>query len=376
MTFFLAVLVAFLASSASMPVIIRWAHKRGHFDAVGGRKIHKGEVPRLGGVGINIGFLAGFAVALAVVKLLYPTSSLAPSIWIIAGGGFGFHLLGLIDDFRSLRAVFKFLVQLVLALAVVAAGYHFSFIETPFPPYRLELGFMGPPLTILWIIGIANAINLMDGMDGLAGGIAFIAMGVWVAILFKSGVYIPTLAAAAAIGALLGFLFFNFPPATIFMGDSGSLLLGFILAVLPLTGVSEADPQTGMLSAMTICLVPIFDTLAAIIRRTRAGVSFFTPDRFHFHHKLMNLGFSTRQILAITYSFCLAFGASVLTGFYLKPVLAFAFMIGAWVVCLILFMTLHFLKEGNVTLIRRINLEEDEAGPPAESTDIPEKGKD
>ena len=208
------------------------------------------------------------------------------SFVLVLALGLGCHLLGLVDDFKNLSARIKLGVQLLLAIAVVALGYSFSVIEIPVAPYRLELGFLGPIITVIWIVGITNALNLIDGMDGLASGIALIGSIVWAMLYLKTGHYLPALIALSAVGAIIGFLFFNFPPATIFMGDSGSLFLGFLLAILPLIGGKGTAMATGIVPAITICLIPILDTLAAMLRRARRGVSFFTADKFHLHHKL------------------------------------------------------------------------------------------
>jgi UDP-GlcNAc:undecaprenyl-phosphate GlcNAc-1-phosphate transferase len=203
---------------------------------------------------------------------------------------------------------------------------------------------------VLWIVGIANAVNLLDGMDGLAGGISLIGVAVWAILFFKSGQSLPAQAACAAAGAILGFLFFNFPPASIFMGDSGSLFLGYLLAVLPLLGYSQNQMESGLVPAITVCLIPILDTFAAILRRWRRGVSFLTPDKYHVHHKLLNLGFSTRQILAIIYTLCIVLGACVLAGIYVSPFLSFVLMMAGWAVCGSIFVVLHFLKKNNIRL--------------------------
>jgi UDP-GlcNAc:undecaprenyl-phosphate GlcNAc-1-phosphate transferase len=241
--------------------------------------------------------------------------------------------------------------QILFALLIVSVGYYFRVIEIPVAPYRLDLGLLGPAITFFWILGIANAINLIDGLDGLASGIALIGAGVWAVLYLKTGQILPALISISAVGAILGFLFYNFPPATIFMGDSGSLFLGFLLAVLPLLGGSGEKMETGLIPAITICLIPILDTFAAILRRWREGVSFFTADKFHLHHKLLNLGFNARQILAIIYSICTILGLAVLSAVYVNPTLSFWLMLAGWFGGAAIFILLHFLKERNIRLI-------------------------
>jgi UDP-GlcNAc:undecaprenyl-phosphate GlcNAc-1-phosphate transferase len=355
MTFLLTLVIAFLFVLALIPAIIHVARRRGWFDTVGGRKIHTGKIPRLGGVGIALGFLASYPLAIFIVRSIYPTQA-PPSLsfWVLFAAGYGYHLLGLVDDFKDLKGRLKFLVQFLLALCVVLSGYYFQKIEIPVLPYKVELGLFGPAITVLWIMGISNAMNLIDGMDGLSGGIALIGSGVWAMLYLKSGQVVPALAATAAAGACLGFLFYNFPPASIFMGDSGSLFLGYLFAVLPLMGTGSDAVETGLVPAVTICLIPLMDTCAAILRRWRRHVSFFTADKYHLHHKLLNLGFTPRQILAIIYGLCTILGFAALTSVYVNPVLSFWLMMAGWAVVASIFVLLHFLKERQVRLIKAL----------------------
>jgi len=270
------------------PAVISIARRRGWYDPVDERKIHTDQTPRLGGLAIELSFFISMPVSLIIIEALAPGKvHISASLLVLFSAGIGFHLLGLVDDFKSLGGRIKFVVQIFLAVVIVSAGYYFRVVEIPVAPFRVELGFVGPVLTVIWIVGIVNAMNLIDGMDGLSGGLAIIGAVVWAMVYIKIGQYLPALVALAFTGAILGFLFFNFPPAAVFMGDSGSLFLGFILAILPLLGRIRSPMQTGLLPAITICFIPLLDTLAAIIRRWRRGVSFFTADRYHLHHKFL-----------------------------------------------------------------------------------------
>jgi len=361
MTFILTFVIAFLFVLLLVPIIIHVARNHSWFDSTGGRKIHKGNIPRLGGVAITLGFVVAFPIAVLIVRSMYPTQ-MPPSwtFWLLFVIGYGFHLLGLTDDFKDLKGRIKFAIQFALAICVVLLGYYFRTIEIPVAPYRINLGWFGPVITVIWIVGISNAMNLIDGMDGLSGGIAFIGAITWAVLYLKLGDFIPALAVTAAAGATLGFLFYNYPPASIFMGDSGSLFLGYLFAVMPLMGSKGEAIETGLLPAITICLIPIMDTFAAIIRRWRAHISFFTPDKFHLHHKLLNLGFTPRQILAIIYTLCIMLGGATLTSVYVSPVLSFWLMIADWIFVAAIFVLLHFLKERHVRLIKGL--------PPDENT--------
>lgn len=352
MTFLLTFLLAALLSLVLTPTVTAISRRKGWFDGEGERKIHSGQIPRLGGTAIALSFFLSFPIALAIINGLFPGKfHITPSLVLLFASGLGFHLLGLVDDFRDLRARLKLAVQLGLAICIVAAGYSFKVVEIPMAPFRIDLGLFGPVLTVVWIVGITNALNLIDGMDGLASGIALIGATVWAMLYLKTSQYLPALVALAAIGSILGFLFFNFPPATIFMGDSGSLFLGFILAVLPLLRGPVPASEAGLIPAFTICLIPILDTFAAILRRWRRHVSFFTADKYHLHHKMLNLGFSARQILAIIYSLTALLGFSVLAGVYVNPRVSFILMMGSWILWGAIFILLHLLKERKVRLI-------------------------
>ncbi|HUW39935.1 MAG TPA: MraY family glycosyltransferase [Rectinemataceae bacterium] len=348
MTYVIIMALSFFIAVVVVPMVGRRARAAGIFDRIGERKIHTGQIPRLGGVGIAGGFFVAALVVFAVMPIRNDALDVDLRLWVALIAAGGYWILGLVDDFRPLKARLKFIVQFALAIAVVAAGSYFRVIEFPIKPYSVDLGWVGPALTVFWIVGITNAFNLIDGMDGFAGGMALIGAVVWTLLFFKEGQYLPALVAVAMAGSVFGFLFYNFPPASIFMGDSGSLLLGYLLAVLPLLGSQGSMTDAGLIPAITICFIPILDTFAAILRRWKQGVSFFTPDRYHVHHKLLNLGFSTRQILAIIYSLCAALGATVLASVYLNPRVSFILMMIGWAVCGAIFIALHYLKENKV----------------------------
>jgi UDP-GlcNAc:undecaprenyl-phosphate/decaprenyl-phosphate GlcNAc-1-phosphate transferase len=351
MTFFLDFVIAFTIASILIPIVLRMARKRRLFDRIDERKIHTGDIPRLGGIGIALGFLAALIGTILLVGERQGTPFPEPRFWVLLGAGIGFSALGLVDDLRNLPGRLKLFVQLILAIAVVSAGYGFRTISLPGILGPVNLGALGPVVSVLWIVGIANAYNLMDGMDGMAGGISFIALGVWAAFYLKDGQqYLATIMAIAGAGAVLGFLFYNFPPASIFMGDSGSLFLGFLIAVLPLMGTRGRMGDTVASAGVTICLLPILDTLTAILRRWKRKVSFFTADKYHLHHKLLNLGFSTRQVLAYTYSACSLLGAAVLGSAYVNERSGGLLMLVSWILGVALFLFLHYLKERHIRL--------------------------
>jgi UDP-GlcNAc:undecaprenyl-phosphate GlcNAc-1-phosphate transferase len=299
--------VPLLINLLATPAIIAFADRFKFYDRLNARKIHTGNISRLAGIGIFMAF------ALGVVVVRWLVVALPPPEWRVAlplaGAALAFGI-GLIDDFYELRARYKLLVQLAAAILVVLGGFVFSGVE--FPGFHLGFGFawFGYFLTFCWVLGIINAINLIDGMDGLAGGASFfaaLAMGI---VFFAAGCAFQGILAIALAGAIFGFLCFNRPKARIFMGDGGAYFLGFMLAFLPLVDAAPtAQPilpnvgleggHLGIIHAITLLLIPIGDTLAAILRRRRKGQKFSEPDRHHMHHKMLAMGLSTWQVLLV-----------------------------------------------------------------------------
>jgi UDP-GlcNAc:undecaprenyl-phosphate GlcNAc-1-phosphate transferase len=317
---FFAALISCAINLGLTPFILWISHKKGWFDSSNHRKIHSGNIPRLGGVGM---FLS-FALSIAFVGSLFSGASHEPwasAYWPLAVSLVAMHGLGLADDFLDLRALLKFAIQLGAAILVASSGFVFRAIPVPFSAQLIELGWVSYPLTVLWIVGVTNALNLIDGMDGLAGGVSLVA-GLTMGILLSGGsggAGFGAMAAFCMMGAIAGFLFYNFPPARLFMGDSGSLLLGFTLAVLPLIDApSGARPSIDIWQAATILFVPILDTFGAMIRRRMKGISFFTPDKHHIHHNLLRLGLTERPILGIIYGACMILGATAIAGAHIE----------------------------------------------------------
>ena len=283
--------IAILISLISMPLIIKIAHSRKLYDVIDDRKIHTGNIPRLGGLGIFLAFVGAIAIITVVTGKGVETGN---RFWAVILCMLVIHVVGLVDDFRNLAAVYKFIIELAAAIILSALGFRFMAIVPPFAGLTFGLGALSYPITVIWIIGVTNAVNLIDGMDGLAGGISAFAAAAYGLIFMLNGDSGAALACFALVGAIFGFLAFNLPPAKVFMGDSGALFLGFTLSVLPIIGPVTGHTEIGFVSAVTVLLIPIFDTFAAIIRRLIVGVSVFTPDREHLHHKLLDLGLGVR----------------------------------------------------------------------------------
>jgi UDP-GlcNAc:undecaprenyl-phosphate GlcNAc-1-phosphate transferase len=341
------VVFAFLVSLTAVWFVRNLCRKRGWYDKIDERKIHNGSIPRLGGIGIFVGFAITFLVVIFLPFGAFPHLSITNRFWPIAVASLAVFALGLLDDFRNLHARFKFMVQILAAIFVVTMGYRFRTLDFPFFGWGIvDLGLFSYPLTVIWLVGVTNALNLIDGMDGLASTVSSLVSVSFALYFYITGDYASSVLCCMLLGSILGFFAFNRPKASIFMGDGGALFVGFVLAVLPLLNQAHGGRnELGLLSAITALLIPIYDTFAAMLRRMRAHISFFTPDRCHLHHKLLNLGLSPWQVLAIIGSANVVLDAATLSSLYLDNRGAFAVKVGSWALFLFLFLILHYDKE-------------------------------
>lgn len=295
--------LAFSVSIALTPYIRKLAFKFGAVARENSRTIHKGNMPRLGGIAVFAAFLAGILLVMlfsdgnfAALRREAIVFSLAASfiLW-----------LGVFDDIRGATWYQKLAVQLIAATLVIGFGYKITAVVNPFgEPF--SLGLFSYPFTLLWIVGITNAINLIDGLDGLAAGISFGAACIMLFISLWFGNLGSAFPAAILAGSIGGFLIYNFNPAKIFLGDSGSLLIGFLLACFSINGTFRDSSGVAIYIPMVVLGIPILDTFLAMLRRFRNGVHFFHPDKEHIHHRLLQLGISHRNAVlllnAISYS--------------------------------------------------------------------------
>lgn len=277
------------------PVVMRLAKKIGAIDVpLDNRRMHTHPVPRLGGLAIIGSFLVTTLIILRGNQVLM-------QIW---PGAIIIGILGVVDDKYRLPAWPKFLVQCVAAALAVAQGAqidHISGIQM-FGIHRFSLGVLDIPITILWIVGITNAVNLIDGLDGLADGVSTIAsMSIFLIALLRNEPIIAVLAAALA-GSCVGLLPYNRNPAKIFMGDTGATFLGFTLSIISIEGLFKFYTAISFAVPFLILGIPILDTFLAIIRRLLEGKSPFTADRNHLHHQLIDMGFNQKQSVAVLYS--------------------------------------------------------------------------
>jgi UDP-GlcNAc:undecaprenyl-phosphate GlcNAc-1-phosphate transferase len=280
------------------PAVIRVSRRLGLMDLPGARKVHAASTPRVGGVAVLIS--AGIALLLGIamhnrIALLLLTADVRV-LAVIAAASMVF-LMGLFDDIKGLRAEVKFVLQTAAALGVAAAGYRISSIALP--AGSVYLGFWAWPVTVFWMVSISNAVNLTDGLDGLAGGTALIACGAMAILAWQFTLPVSAVTLMAVMGALTGFLFYNVHPAQVFLGDCGALLLGFLLSVASV----EAAQHGGALLALgmlAMCLgVPILDVCTSILRRFQQRRSISAPDRGHIHHKLLGAGLSHPQAVFV-----------------------------------------------------------------------------
>lgn len=286
----LMVVITFLFVALFMPIIKRIAIHIGALDIPNQRKVHKVPIPRLGGLGIYAGFLVGY--------MLFGVESIQMNAILI--GSFITIITGIVDDIKPIPARYKLLGQ--IAAAAVIPLYSGILLKdvSAFGLY-INFGVFSPIVTILFIVAIMNCINFIDGLDGLAGGISaiyFLMIGI-IAILFHSN-GLDVVLTFLMLGATLGFLVHNFHPASIFMGDSGSLFLGYIIAVISLLGYKNVT-FTSLIVPVFLLAIPIMDTLFAIIRRLLKHESVAMPDKCHLHHQLLKLNFSIKKSVLIIY---------------------------------------------------------------------------
>ena len=284
------VLFVFIVVALVMPVIIKIAHHVNALDMPNERKVHKEPMPRMGGLAIFIGFLVGY--------MLFCNQTVQMNSILI--GSFFIILIGIFDDIKPLTPSIKFCGQLLAAIIVVCYGNVVMQDISAFGLY-INFGMFAIPITILFIVSVINCLNLIDGLDGLAGGIStifFITITV-ISTLLGNVSSLDTSLTLIMIGACLGFLLYNFHPAKIFMGDSGSMFLGYMIAVISLLGFKNVT-LTSFFVPVLILAIPILDTLFAIIRRLLKGESFAKADKEHFHHQILKMaGNQTKTVLII-----------------------------------------------------------------------------
>jgi UDP-GlcNAc:undecaprenyl-phosphate GlcNAc-1-phosphate transferase len=284
----------------------------------GERHVHQAPLPRLGGVAIFLAFSVSLSAWL-VFSLAFPrlVVGLAPAtILRIYVPACLIFCLGIYDDLRGAGPYLKFAVQAIAAVMLFAGGMRVLNLPVIFGSHSLPW-FVGLPLTVLWVVAVTNAFNLIDGLDGLAAGSALFSTLVFFVVSLVDYSWLGSLMSVTLAGAILGFLRFNFNPATIFLGDSGSLFIGFMLSALALAGAQKAPTFVAVAIPVVSFGLPILETLLSILRRLISGRPVFTADREHIHHKLLQMGFSHRQVVIVLYAVSAIF--AMLSLFLLWP---------------------------------------------------------
>lgn len=300
----IALAAAGIISFITTPLVRIFSHKVGAMDVPKDeRRMHKIPIPRLGGLAIFLGFMTSY---LLFGALTVPVRGILIGAVIIV-------IIGAIDDILRLPWWIKLIGQIGAALVPVLHGVRIErfsnplfFMETQY----IELGVLSIPITVLWIVAITNSVNLIDGLDGLAVGVSGIASLFMLIIGLVMGDPVFTILMAAVAGGCFGFIPYNFNPARLFMGDSGALFLGFILSTVSVMGLFKFYAIISFAVPFLILGLPIFDTVTAFVRRTLKGKNPMKPDRGHVHHKLIDLGFSQKQAVAILYTLSAILGLS------------------------------------------------------------------
>lgn len=329
---------AFLISLALIPFLIRFALKWNIVDNPGERKVHHTPKPLMGGVSIFtafflvvVGNLIGFYLLVRtpwaqlhfrpIIKILPLLNLVLPKLLLILAGGFAFHLLGLVDDIFKNRISYKikFIVQFFIATLVALAGIRISFM----PNSTWDI-----VLTVIWIVGISNSFNLLDNLDGLTAGVSIISALIFFAIAVLQGQIFFAFILAALAGACLGFLIYNFYPSELFMGDSGSLFLGYMFGVLTVMGSYVVRSSASLLPVaipVLVLSVPLYDTFSVMFIRLREHRPLFLGDKSHFSHRLLALGMGHRQAVIFIYLVSFGVGAAAM-------LLPYITVIGSWVI--------------------------------------------
>lgn len=308
--YLLAFLVAAGVALLVTPGVIWFAAKTGAMDKPNARKVHKKPIPRIGGIGIWIAFMIGMLVVSFFTEI--PEDQEFELIGLMVSGTL-IVLIGVIDDYTNLPAKVKLAGQIIAAcVLVIGFGVRVDFVTDPFGDY-IYLEWLAIPATLFWIVGITNTVNLIDGLDGLAAGVSAIAAVTICVVALQQDILFIAVVTACLAGAAVGFLYYNFNPARIFMGDSGSMFLGFILAGVSIIGAVKSAATIALIVPILALGLPILDTSFAIVRRYRGGVPIFKPDKGHLHHRLLDLGFTQRQAVLLMYTISAVLGLSAVT---------------------------------------------------------------
>ena len=291
-------LLAFIITMLIIPVLIHISHKNKWYDIIDQRKIHNGNIPRLGGIGIFLSFIFSIAV-FSIMNPAYRLNVFNKNFIVFLIGGLIIHIVGLLDDFNNLRARYKAFIESLVAIGLVFLDIRIDHIQVPFTEIVIYNKYILSLLSFLWYLGIFNAINLIDGIDGLSSVVSgIVCLGYTLHFFYSHHVFMASISITLFF-AISGFFFYNKPKAKIFMGDSGSLFLGYALSVLPFLDVTSFTTKPVLATVITILLIPISDTLFAMARRTYRRIKISVPDKEHLHHMLLDFDFTNWEILIL-----------------------------------------------------------------------------
>ncbi len=337
----IAFLLAFITTFVVTPHTMRLAKKVGAIDIPNDRRVNKKPMPRLGGLAVISGFLVSIIYLFITTSIEGKLDLFASENYYIKMIGFfaGIVVLGItcyIDDVKGIPSLVKLAAQIIASIIVVACGIRIENISIPFTEGKIVIsGIFSYIITVCWIVGITNAINLIDGLDGLSSGVTLIScLSLLMVFALNGSPLIAIVLITALAGALVGFLPFNFSPAKTFIGDTGSNFMGFSLAIISILGVAKTYTALVLIAPIIILGMPIFDTLFAIFRRIIKGKSIkavFKPDKGHLHHKLMAKGYTQKQAVLIMYGITAILGmfAVILLESGIWKALSFAILIVA-----------------------------------------------
>lgn len=302
-------MISLLVAVVLVPPVKALALKLGAVDVPDERKVHRRPVPRLGGLSM----LAAFCLPVGALWLLNPHARQGIEggrLFMLLMGAVFISLVGALDDIRGLRARSKFLLQLVLAAASWLSGIRIGQMGLPFVGTVVFPEWLSFVITVLWIAGVINAMNLVDGLDGLAAGVAFIVAATNFILGLQQENNAALVFSAALAGSVVGFLLFNWNPALVFMGDTGSMLLGYVLSTTAVMTAHKMSTAVAMISPIIALGVPVVDTLLSMVRRFLERRPLFSPDKGHLHHRLLRLGLTQKRAVIIIYGLCVLFALS------------------------------------------------------------------
>jgi UDP-GlcNAc:undecaprenyl-phosphate GlcNAc-1-phosphate transferase len=303
-SYIVAFTMALVITYCLTPYVKTLAIKVGALDAPDARKVHKVPIPRMGGLAIYAGFI------IAVLASMHLSQEI---IGLIIGGTV-ILIVGIVDDMVQLPARVKLLGQIAAAAVLILFDIRIDWLTNPFGD-MFYVDYLSIPITLLWVVGLTNTVNLIDGLDGLAAGVSTIAAVTILLVALQQNFWVVAVLTAALAGSSLGFLQHNFNPAKIFMGDTGSMFLGYMLAAISVLGTVKSAATIALIVPIVALGLPIMDTAFAIIRRYSSGQPIFKPDKGHLHHRLLEMGLSQKQAVLLMYviSGCLGLSAIALT---------------------------------------------------------------